>query len=229
MGPLNDEMKQDQPRAAGLDPLRHRVDHAGRVPRVPGAQGRLAQHRLVRRRHHRARPRARLRRPAADPGGARPHARAGAPGDGGRRAGRRLVADLRAGVLRLDRGADRALQGGRRVRRHVHLAHAERGRATARGHRRADPHRARSRAARPRSTTSRPSGKENWGKLDAAIAKVEEARAEGLRITADMYTYIAGSTGLDATMPPWVQEGGLDAWIERMKDPDDRASSSSRR
>jgi N-acyl-D-amino-acid deacylase len=63
------------------------------------------------------------------------------------------------------------------------------------------------------------SGKENWGKMDAAIAKVEQARAEGLRITADMYTYVAGSTGLDATMPPWVQEGGLDAWIERMKDP----------
>jgi N-acyl-D-amino-acid deacylase len=63
------------------------------------------------------------------------------------------------------------------------------------------------------------SGKENWDKLDAAIAKVEQARAEGLRITADMYTYVAGSTGLDATMPPWVQEGGLDDWIERMKDP----------
>jgi N-acyl-D-amino-acid deacylase len=63
------------------------------------------------------------------------------------------------------------------------------------------------------------SGKENWDKMDAAIAKVEEARASGLRITADMYTYVAGSTGLDATMPPWVQEGGLDAWIDRMKDP----------
>jgi N-acyl-D-amino-acid deacylase len=63
------------------------------------------------------------------------------------------------------------------------------------------------------------SGKENWPKLDAAIAKIEEARASGLRITADMYTYIAGSTGLDATMPPWVQEGGLEAWVERMRDP----------
>jgi N-acyl-D-amino-acid deacylase len=63
------------------------------------------------------------------------------------------------------------------------------------------------------------SGKENWNKMDAAIAKVEEARKSGLRITADMYTYVAGATGLDATMPPWVQEGGLDPWIERMKDP----------
>jgi N-acyl-D-amino-acid deacylase len=63
------------------------------------------------------------------------------------------------------------------------------------------------------------SGRDNWDKLDAAIAKVEEARASGLRITADMYNYVAGSTGLDATMPPWVQEGGLEDWVERMRDP----------
>lgn len=62
-------------------------------------------------------------------------------------------------------------------------------------------------------------GKPNWGKLDAAIKKVEDARASGLKITADMYTYTAGATGLDASMPPWVQEGGLEAWITRMKDP----------
>jgi N-acyl-D-amino-acid deacylase len=62
-------------------------------------------------------------------------------------------------------------------------------------------------------------GKPNWGKLDAAIRKVEDARASGLKITADMYTYTAGATGLDASMPPWVQEGGLEAWIGRMKDP----------
>lgn len=62
-------------------------------------------------------------------------------------------------------------------------------------------------------------GKPNWGKLDAAIKKVEDARAAGLKITADMYTYTAGATGLDASMPPWVQEGGLEAWIGRMKDP----------
>jgi N-acyl-D-aspartate/D-glutamate deacylase len=62
-------------------------------------------------------------------------------------------------------------------------------------------------------------GKQNWGKLDAAIKKVEDARASGLRITADMYTYTAGATGLDASMPPWVQEGGLETWIANMKDP----------
>jgi N-acyl-D-amino-acid deacylase len=67
------------------------------------------------------------------------------------------------------------------------------------------------------------SGRANWGKLDAAIAKVEAARAQGLRITADMYTYPAGSTGLDAAMPLWVQAGGVEKWIERLKDPATRA------
>ncbi|MGN6058901.1 MAG: N-acyl-D-amino-acid deacylase family protein [Sphingomicrobium sp.] len=66
-------------------------------------------------------------------------------------------------------------------------------------------------------------GKPNWGKIDAAIAKVNEARARGQRITADMYTYTAGATGLDAAMPTWVQSGGLEAWIKRMKDPAVRA------
>jgi N-acyl-D-amino-acid deacylase len=66
-------------------------------------------------------------------------------------------------------------------------------------------------------------GQQNWGKLDAVIKKVEDARASGLKITADMYTYTAGATGLDASMPPWVQEGGLEAWIARMKDPATRA------
>ena len=62
-------------------------------------------------------------------------------------------------------------------------------------------------------------GAPNWTKLDAAIAKVEAARASGQRITADMYTYTAGATGLDAAMPSWVQSGGLEAWIKRLKDP----------
>jgi N-acyl-D-amino-acid deacylase len=62
-------------------------------------------------------------------------------------------------------------------------------------------------------------GVQNWPKLDSVIAKVEAARAEGLRITADMYTYTAGATGLDAAMPPWVQEGGLRPWITRLREP----------
>src|SRR5919201_564913 len=67
------------------------------------------------------------------------------------------------------------------------------------------------------------SGAANWSKLDSALERIEAARAEGLRITADMYTYTAGSTGLGATMPPWVQEGGQRAWVERLKDPATRA------
>ena len=66
-------------------------------------------------------------------------------------------------------------------------------------------------------------GRDNWGKTDAAIARIEAARREGLRITADIYTYPAGATGLNATMPPWVQEGGYDAWVMRLKDPVIRA------
>lgn len=66
-------------------------------------------------------------------------------------------------------------------------------------------------------------GKSNWGKIDAAIAKVNAARANGQRITANMYTYTAGATGLDATMPPWVQSGGLEAWEKRLKEPKVRA------
>jgi N-acyl-D-amino-acid deacylase len=66
-------------------------------------------------------------------------------------------------------------------------------------------------------------GNANWPKMDDVIARVEAARAQGLRITADMYTYPAGATGLDAAMPPWVQEGGFDAWRKRLQDPETRA------
>jgi N-acyl-D-amino-acid deacylase len=62
-------------------------------------------------------------------------------------------------------------------------------------------------------------GKDNWGKLDRVIATIDKARAAGVRISADMYTYTAGATGLDAAMPLWVQDGGLEAWIARLKDP----------
>ena len=66
------------------------------------------------------------------------------------------------------------------------------------------------------------SGKENWNKFDDIVKKIDSARAAGLHITTDMYTYIAGATGLDASMPPWVQEGGYEKWAERLKDPEIR-------
>ena len=65
-------------------------------------------------------------------------------------------------------------------------------------------------------------GKKNHYKMDLAIAKMDSARAAGLYITADMYNYTAGATGLDASMPPWVQEGGYDKWAERLQDPEIR-------
>jgi len=62
-------------------------------------------------------------------------------------------------------------------------------------------------------------GSENWNKLEAAIERIEAARDSGLAITADVYAYTAGATGLDAAMPPWVQEGGFGPWRERLMDP----------
>jgi N-acyl-D-amino-acid deacylase len=69
------------------------------------------------------------------------------------------------------------------------------------------------------------SGKDNWAKIDAAIARVEAARARGLKITADMYTYPASSTGFDAAMPLWIQAGGIEEWVKRLKDPVLRAKA----
>ena len=66
------------------------------------------------------------------------------------------------------------------------------------------------------------SGERNWHKFDDAVAMIEAARAEGIRITTNMYNYTAGSTGLDAAMPPWVQEGGYQDWAERIQDPEIR-------
>jgi N-acyl-D-amino-acid deacylase len=65
-------------------------------------------------------------------------------------------------------------------------------------------------------------GKSNWHKMDAAIDSIDQARVNGLSITANMYPYTAAGTGLDAAMPPWVQEGGNELWFERLKDPDIR-------
>jgi N-acyl-D-amino-acid deacylase len=66
-------------------------------------------------------------------------------------------------------------------------------------------------------------GRDNWGKLDRVVAMIDSARASGVRVSANMYTYTAGATGLDVAMPPWVQDGGLEAWIARLKDPAIRA------
>jgi N-acyl-D-amino-acid deacylase len=67
-------------------------------------------------------------------------------------------------------------------------------------------------------------GRDNWPKMHKAIERIDKARAEGLSISANMYAYTAGATGLNACMPPSVQEGGLDAWIARLQDPHVRAT-----
>ena len=66
-------------------------------------------------------------------------------------------------------------------------------------------------------------GRPNWHKMDVAIDKIEALRKEGVSVTADMYTYIAGASGLDPSMPTWVQAGGYEKWVERLKDPEIRA------
>lgn len=69
----------------------------------------------------------------------------------------------------------------------------------------------------------KPGGKDNWDKADAGLARMDAARRAGIDVSANLYTYTAGSTGLYATMPLWVQQGGHDAWVARLKDPAIRA------
>jgi len=66
-------------------------------------------------------------------------------------------------------------------------------------------------------------GRDNWGKREQVVAMINAARAGGIRITADMYTYTAGATSLDASLPPWVHDGGPEAMVARLKDPAVRA------
>ena len=82
---------------------------------------------------------------------------------------------------------------------------------------------ARATGARAQVYHLKPAGEANWHLSEAGLARLDAARAEGLDITADVYTYVAGATGLDAAMPPWVQEGGHDAWVARLRDPAIRA------
>ena len=62
-------------------------------------------------------------------------------------------------------------------------------------------------------------GQPNWGKIDNLLSRIEAAQKEGLKITADMYTYTAGGTGLDACLPPWTEDGGYPALFKRLRDP----------
>ena len=69
--------------------------------------------------------------------------------------------------------------------------------------------------------------KANWGRMSEAVAKIDEARTQGVNVSATMYPYTAGGTGLAATLPLWVQEGGREKMLERLKDPASRARARS--
>jgi len=60
--------------------------------------------------------------------------------------------------------------------------------------------------------------KKNWGRMPEMLERIEAARREGLKITADVYPYVAGSTSLSACLPPWALEGGTDKMIARLRD-----------
>jgi N-acyl-D-amino-acid deacylase len=62
-------------------------------------------------------------------------------------------------------------------------------------------------------------GQQNWPKIDDSLSRIEAAQKEGMKITADMYTYTAGGTGLDASLPPWTEDGGYPALFKRLRDP----------
>ncbi len=81
---------------------------------------------------------------------------------------------------------------------------------------------ARSTGAHAEAYHLKAAGRDNWPKMQEAIREIEEARKSGLSVSADMYPYPAGATGLDACMDPAVKEGGVDAWVERLKKPDVR-------
>ena len=71
--------------------------------------------------------------------------------------------------------------------------------------------------------------KANWGRMNEAVAAIDKANAAGQRVSATMYPYTAGGTGLAATLPLWVQEGGREKMLERLKDPATRARRRARR
>ena len=224
MGPLNEAMKKRETRGAGRPQVRHRLDDARRVPGLPREEGRVA----------RTWPRSSARPPCASTWSASTTARPRRPSstpmrelvaarDGGGRAGHRLLADLRARLLRQHRGADRAVQGGGALPGEVHLAPAQRGRPAAGGGRRADPHQPRGRAA-GRDLPPQGGGRGQLAEDGRRPSRRSRPRArEGLAITADMYTYTAGATGFDACVPPLGAGGRLEALFRRLQDPPTRA------
>ena len=211
MGPLNDAMKEELVEQQGTSSTRSTGRRSASISSMLEKTRRLAERRLVRRRDDGARCTSSAsedRRPTPEELAAMQDARA--PGDGGRRARRRLVADLRARhYAKTDELI--ALARGRRAAAAACTSRTCAAKAIACSKRvdETDRHRARGRARRPRSTTSRPAGKANWPKMDDGDRARSRPRArEGLRITADMYTYTAGATGSTRRCRPGCRRAG---------------------
>ena len=121
--------------------------------------------------------------------------------------------------LRRNRRTGRSDARGGALRRHVHQPHALGRRSAARKHRRADRDFRAGRARRRKSTISSRPAVRTGASWTRSSPRSKRRAPAGLSITADMYTYTAGGTGLAASMPPWVQDGGNEAMLERLRDP----------
>ena len=226
MGPLNADDEAARPSSGrATSSTRSRWTTLGEYLEYLTRQGRLAERRLVRRRDHGAQStssakRTSIRRRRSWRGcGAlvREAMQRGRPR-------RRLVADLRAGLLTPRRTSwsrwrtEAARCGG------MYICHMRN-----EGDRLLEAideliEIAREAGAPAEIYHFKQAGRDELGQARRRRSRTSRRRARaGLRITADMYTYTAGATGLDAAMPPWVQEGGLEAWVERLKDPATRA------
>src|SRR5207253_3010923 len=193
-----------------------RLRHPARAPRFHG------EHRDVRGRDPGSPRRDREREPAADHARARPHGGVGGHPDAARRAGRVDRARIRAGELLDDQRNHRARASGAAPRRHLCVAHAERGDPDRPGAERAVPRRAE--ADIPAEVSHlKVSGRDSWGQMRRVIARIDSARASGLDVTADQYPYIRAATALDASIPTWAESGGMDSLLARLRDPRTRA------
>ena len=220
MGPLNDADEEGSDRAPGRHQVRHHLDDARRVSRLPrrsAASRRTSPRSSARRRCASTSSATTNRAPTPTSSSACARCVRQAMEEGALGVGSALIyaPAFYAKTDELIALAKAAAEYGR----HVHLAHAQRRQPPARSDRRADHDRARGARSAPRSITSRRPASRT-GRSSTRRSRRSRRRAKtGLEITADMYTYTAGATGLDAAMPPWVQEGGYKAWAERLQDP----------
>ena len=176
MGPVNDRVREHMLREQRTSNTRSSGTRWRNICSYLEQRGISLQRRVVHRRDHDSRERHRLRRQSADAGAARRDARAGAPGNGSRRARHRHVADLSAGVLCEDRRADRAVQGRGEIPGQIHLAHAQRRKSVARSARRTDLRISREANIPAEIYHIKAAGEKNWPKDRRAAGTDRSAR-----------------------------------------------------